>query len=229
VHQAPPLRSTSSSIAESPRSSFAVTTGIWASPREHPQRARNARFRLTIASNRHTPSRRTIEMATSRSRRPPTRGYPYATKAVARCRPAGRAQRRLNDRLAAIGLTTQERPLTAAVAAVGGIVTSSARCGRWRTRTGPVEISLRPRCAAATPLQINRGTISLQTRQSPLSDSNRRPLPYHDPAEHVGRHADSDLCRKHGLWWFGSRRLSGVSCGLWLPKSFHGQARSWRC
>ena len=34
---------------------------------------------------------------------------------------------------------------------------------------------------------------------SPLSDSNRRPLPYHDPAGPVGRHADPDLCCKYGL------------------------------
>jgi hypothetical protein len=55
-----PLRSTSSWIAESPRSSFAVATGIWASPPGHPQRAELghapspvlARFVLALVSER---------------------------------------------------------------------------------------------------------------------------------------------------------------------------------
>jgi hypothetical protein len=45
------LRSTSTSIAEAPRSSFAVATGIWASPPRHLRRAETAHLAAVVLAH----------------------------------------------------------------------------------------------------------------------------------------------------------------------------------
>ena len=61
-------------------------------------------------------------------------------------------------------------------------------------------------CSASGPRRETYGRrfarnrpISRAFASSPLSDSNRRPLPYHDPAGRGRCITDPDLCCKHGL------------------------------
>jgi hypothetical protein len=102
--------------------------------------------------------------------------------------------------------------------------TWNGHLGREEPRRGfPNNFHTGLRPALGAPPRIPKPPPAKAIRQSPLTDSNRRPLPYHDAAGHVGRVVDPDLSCKHPFSRFGRRRLSGLLCGLRFPKSFHNR------